>query len=215
MEIEHSANDRPLLLWFGGRGGSTLSAKVLGDWGVELWAFPEEKPDWFTGGIPGVADGWEASVAALRARLGQRRFVIGGTSAGGYAALRASLDLQPDLCLAYSPQTGAVDHSVELPDLTPLYRIRPPSFPVTIHLSRSEADNPDGTTWGDHEQIAGFWSAPGVEIVTHPYDQHATVFMLHCDGGKFYPQIAAEVLTALADPGPVEAFGDSARSRAG
>ena len=95
-----------------------------------------------------------------------RQVLCIGSSSGGYGALRFALEIEPDACLAFSPQTRPLPRqhkpSLEfetaivfrphddIDDLGELYRARQPSYRAQVHLCQSEVNNPpEAYYWDD------------------------------------------------------------------
>jgi hypothetical protein len=165
--------------------------------------------DWYTSGFKGIGEDFARSVAWLREFLskhGYKRAFLGGQSSGGYAALRIGRHISPTAVIAFSPQTknivnahGQQQPAILLEDLSVIYADWDCSFPIYIHLSRSEKDHLDQFSWNDWEQIRPFLSMDNVTIIRHPFDKHAVSLPLY-GRGLFYKNILSAVMLHTPDP---------------
>ena len=159
-----------------GRGGRMVCARCPRGW-------PQTQPEWV-----------DSFATSCGAGLAGESLCI-GSSSGGYGALRFALEIEPDACLAFSPQTRPVpaDHrpirefqtakvsrpDVDIDDLGELYRARQPSFRAQVHVCQSEVDNPpEAYYWDDWFHVGGLHDVACVEIVTHPCSYHPVAYHL-------------------------------------
>lgn len=184
------------LIWFGGLHEPFLSTDFLPlEWNI--LNLLDAEFDWYTKGVTGLAPSFEDAVRRIQEIVGDQKVACGGQSSGGYAALRFAHALSGDLCFAFAPQTrnfiqegGEQLPAVTLPSVEELYLAEPPSFPVVLHLSRTEDESRGGVFWNDWKQIAEFVDLNCVTVVRHPYDVHAVSMRLAREG-RFYKTIAA------------------------
>lgn len=186
-------NCRNTIVWFGGISEGFLNVdKISGDF--NSISVRDVDNNWYINGIKGLGESFQESVEIIRKETVGRKVICGGQSSGGYAALRFAHALKANLCIAFAPQTAfrpgiaTANPFVEIPSVEELYLNDPPTFPVIIHLSRSEKKNNFPGKWDDWMQIDAIKDLDNIVIVRHPYDVHAVTMPLYGEG-RFYKTI--------------------------
>jgi hypothetical protein len=195
--VLHDGGAKNTLVWFGGLHEPFLNPAFLPpDW--NCLTVVDERFDWYMEGIAGLANNFEDTAVALAGRLCGHRTVYAGQSSGGYAALRFCEAASGDLCIAFAPQThnvmarGSMRPWVDVIAVDKLLETNKPSFPIVIHLSRSERESLDSDFWDDWQQIARMMALPNVTIVNHPFHIHALSLKLAGEG-RFYKAILGTI----------------------
>ena len=153
--------------------------------GVSVIHLCDSQERWYLEGCDG-SGGIKPTLAALRQAidsLPHERLVIMGLSMGGYAALRLGPALDPDLILAFAPQTHrALTTTLAGVLLQPpegVVDIRPMLIEsgVRAEILISADEGGEKYVWDDHAQVAGLEDAPNicvrvVDCHTHATSQH-------------------------------------------
>lgn len=186
-------------IWFGGLHEAFPRPDFLRRISMNGMFFRDVGENWYRGGIEGLTRGDEETIEFLQRQFGSN-CVLAGQSSGGYAALRYAHAIEPLLCIAMAPQTANRDTgpSTLLLDVEGLFRDHPKGFPVSLHLSRSEAESRTNHFWDDWRQIEQLKAADNVTVTRHPYDHHAVSLGLHRDN-RFYATLEADVLRFTGD----------------
>lgn len=105
-----------LVVIFADTYASSLVHRWLHAAGVHAVYLRDTLPRLFTSGAPGLADGFDETIVALRAlatSLGAKRIVFFGGSMWGYPAIRYALEMEGARALAYSPLTYIEEERID------------------------------------------------------------------------------------------------------
>jgi hypothetical protein len=180
--------------------------------------FKDARFDWYTGGFEGLAENFGASVTWLQdlmRRQGYEAVFLGGQSSGAYAALRVAGQIRPTAVIAFSPQTRNITNArgetlpfVQVEDLTVAYTDWDASYPIHIHLARSERENQHLYFWDDWAQIEPFLDKDNVTVTRHPFDTHVISVPLY-SRDLFYKTILSNLMLHMpASPEELAATGE-------